>query len=226
MDITEIETMLTAETIDKEAVLAAVKTLNDEKTLAYKNKDREALALKADFKKLGYTKEDFADRETFVTHINELKTKTQSDSEAKTKVTLLETQLQEFKNKEIAWKKAETSKTLEKALNEKLSGKLKGHEAIIDNLILRDQVKVIDNDVVFMDNDTPTTLDAGIAKLMTKYADLVIADQNPGANTKNKPTSNNVSNITLDSIKKMTPEQIKANLSDIKKLAGSRPGIR
>lgn len=223
-ELEEIKELLNSETVDKDVVYSKVESLANDLKLKTKQKDKENLSLKSDFKKLGYDTNTFTDRDAFVTHITELKNKTQSDSEAKSKLLLAEGRIKEFETKTIELEKKNSQSKIQTTLNEKLNGKIKGADTIIENLILTNKVKLVDNDVVFVNGDDLTALDKGIEGLFKKHADLLISEQNPGSNNKGRiNTTNNNKAISLSDINKMTPEQLRENMANIKKMG--RPGF-
>jgi len=224
--IDEIKEIFTSDDFNKDTVLADITdTLADQK-LKYVSKDKEALKVKSALKSMGYNKDEHGDLDAFTNHINELKSKTINNSEAITKLTLMESKLKEYETKESNWKRESERSKLTDTLTTELGSKLKGSKYIINDLITSGKVKLVDSEVVFMDGETPTLFKNGIEKVLADNADLLISEQNPGANTKGRTnTTTNNKAISLADINKMTPEQIKENMESIRSLGRKTIGF-
>jgi hypothetical protein len=212
---------------DNEALADIIETLTSEKT-KYTAKDREVLKYKSSIKKLGYNKDEHGELDTFISAMLETKNKANETDNAKGEKTelekrlaLLEATLTETKKASQKLADDNKNKTLSSKLEAELSKKLKGSNYIIKDLIRDGKVDLVDGDVVFKNGDEVVLFKDGIEQIIKDNDDLVILDQNRGGDTKNIKTNNKAS-LSLTSINKLTPEEIKSKLSDIKKLANVR----
>jgi len=216
--IDELAEAFAAEDFNKDTVLTDIKdTLADQK-LKYTTKDKEVLKYKSTIKSLGYNKDEHGDLDTFANHINELKSKTITQSEASTKLTLAESRIKELELKEQTFKRELESSKLQDALNKELGTKLKGSKYIVNDLINSGKVKLVDGDVVFMDGDVPTLFANGIEKVLKENEELLLVDIKTGSDGKGK-TNTNKTNLTLESINKLTREQAMEKMKEIRALA-------
>lgn len=179
---------------------------------------------------LGYDPEKYENKQDFTTSVkNQQKELEMTKSEKETlreRIARLEA-LEKDRVEELTKTKAindrnTVTKTLTESIDNKLQGrKLQASTYVINDLINTGSAKVIDGEVMGVINGEVVPLDKLIDQVIEKNNDLILTTQIAGAGsfkTNNKAQGT----LTLDQINKMTPDQIKANLSEIKKMAGMR----
>ncbi len=102
-------------------------------------------------------------------------------------------------------------------LVEALREKVYGHDILAENLINSNAVKLAeDESVVFVNGDDEMEFTAGVKKLLESRPDLLKNNQVPGAQSKTKPNGGAAQRYTIEQIKTMTPEQIAADMDNVK----------
>jgi hypothetical protein len=74
---------------------------------------------------------------------------------------------------------------------------------------------------MFVNGEEVILFDKGVEQVLEANKDLILTTQIAGAGSF-KTNNKTQGTLTLDQINKMSPDQIKANLSEIKKMAGMR----
>ena len=225
--VEEFETAINAEDVNKEELVQDLKDTLDDQKSKYTNKDKEVLKYKSAMKTLGYSSEEFESLDKFTEHMNSIKEKATTASstgnaneELTNKLNLLETKLNAYEQKDKE-NKAKLDRTkIEGKLGGELNDKLQGAKYVIKDLINEKRVAVVDDEVVFKNGEDVVLFADGIKSVLEDNKELLKNPQNPGANTKDK-NSNNTSNknkakYTLEQINKMSPEELKKNIKDIK----------
>lgn len=217
-ELEQIKELLNNENIDKDAVISKVESFATDLKTKLRHKDSENLKIKNALKSMGYDKNEHNDLDTFVSHISDLKSKTLNNTDASAKIQLLESKIKEYETKETNWKYQQETSNIKDKLQNELSGKLKGSDTIIENLLLRKELKLVDNDVVFVSGDEVESFEKGIEKLLKKHQDLLINPSKEGNRTNNRINTNK-SNLTLEGINKLNRDEALEKISEIKKLA-------
>lgn len=174
---------------------------------------------------LGYDPEKYENKQDFTTSVkNQQKELEMTKSEKETlreRIARLEA-LEKDRVDELTKTKAQNDRnTVANKLTEALGNKLQASKYIINDLINNGSVKVVDGEVMFVNGEEVILFDKGVEQVLEANKDLILTTQIAGAGsfkTNNKAQGT----LTLDQINKMTPDQIKANLSEIKKMAGMR----
>lgn len=174
---------------------------------------------------LGYDPEKYENKQDFTATVkNQQKelelTKTEKET-LRERIARLEA-LEKDRVDELTKTKAQNDRnTVANKLTEALGNKLQASKYIINDLINNGSVKVVDGEVMFVNGEEVILFDKGVEQVLEANKDLILTTQIAGAGsfkTNNKAQGT----LTLDQINKMSPEQIKANLSEIKKMAGMR----
>lgn len=111
-------------------------------------------------------------------------------------------------------------KTIKAQLIEKLNDKVYGHDFVAETLINDGRVILGENDAVqFVEGDAKVSIDDGIKKLLETRTDIVKNQQRPGANSK-APAAKPAAKYSKEQIESMSPEDIRANLADVKASLG------
>jgi len=229
-DLNTIEELVKVEDFDINTFVQDVKDTIDDQKSKYNKKDTETLKWKGAMKTLGYDREKYESLDSFVTDINGKVSKASNVDNLSTdksaleeRLALMESKLQKKEQDEIQLKKDNDRCKLEKKLSDTLNGKLKASKYIIKDLINDNKVKMVDNEVVFMDGEDVVLFEDGIQKVIQENEDLVLTDQNTGGNTKpGTKTTNNKTKLSVEAINKMSPSEIKKNISEIKKMGMRR----
>lgn len=218
MTVEELKEMISKDDINKELVLSKLDEFANDAKNSYKRKDIEALKFKSAIKKLGYSSDEHSSVDTF---IESMLSKSQHQALPSDKITLLESRLAEYETKVQASDKRESDAKIQSKLSSAIGSKLKGSKAIVENLMLKGVVKLVDGEVVFKGktDDEFVLFDNGINALLEEHQDLLIVDQIRGGNIKPILSNNTDKTLSMESINKMSPEQIKENIDAIWKLA-------
>ena len=109
-------------------------------------------------------------------------------------------------------------------MNDAIGKKLKASKYIINDLINNKHVSLVDGEVVFMNGEDVVLFEDGLKQVIQDNDDLLLSDQNPGGNTKNRTTknTNNTTKLSVEQINKMTPAELKKNIDEIKKMGMRR----
>jgi len=120
--------------------------------------------------------------------------------------------------------KAENEKNIiTSKLTEAIGNRLKGSKYIIKDLIRENKVTLVDGEVMFVEGDDVVLFDKGVESVLESNADLVVNKQNAGiSTTKTIDNDKKSSGLTLEQINKMSPDELKIHMSEIKKIAGVR----
>jgi len=221
MTIEEILAIANSDEINKELLVSKINDYASEQKRQYTSKDKEVLKYKQAVKKLGYNSDEHTNVDSFI-DVMLSKVNTTNQPQPNDRVSVLEAKLAEYETKIKNADKRDTDSTIFTKLNEAFGSKIKGSKAIIENLMLKEAVKLVDGEVVFKGktDDEVELFDAGINKILSEYQDLLIVEQVKGSNIKGSNLSNNnEKQLSMDVINKMTPEQIKENMDAIWKLA-------
>lgn len=111
-----------------------------------------------------------------------------------------------------------TSKLTESLLANKINDK--ATKLIVKDCINEGRVKVVDGEVMFVVNGEYVTFDKGIGSIVEENKEFVVSSQIAGVGSFKNNVKSSSSPLTVDVINKMTPEQIKANLPEIKRMVG------
>ncbi len=146
-----------------------------------------------------------------------------SNRELIERLTRLEAEDADRKEQATKLKSENDRNTITTKLTEALGDKLKGSKYVIKDLINEGRVKLIDGEVMFADGEDVVLFDKGVEGVLSSNEDLIVNVQHGGGNT-TKTTTKTTTDIGLsrDSINNMSPEDLKANIAEIKKMAGVR----
>lgn len=222
---------LDQESIDKEGIKSQIKSIietqDNYSKSNYQKKAQQNKELLELLGEIGYDPNIHTNKQEFVSKFKEKSTEIEHKS---SEYSLLEARL-----KKIEAEKAEETEranklkqqtdrqTIEQKLKEAIGQKINGSKYIIKDLINDGKVDIVNNEVVFKNGDEIILFEDGIKSIFKDNPDLVIPDIRPGMGISTKVTSQtNKPKLTIDAINKMTPEQIKANMDEIRKLAGVR----
>lgn len=174
---------------------------------------------KQQFEALGYDGSDDVDNFT-ATLINKI---SKPETDAESKLTLkslsqqiknLEGTLQKERERANQYQTIAKHKTITNKLADSLSNKVYGHDLLIKDLISEGKVDLVNDEIVFVENDTHIDFNTGISNLLEARKDIVKNSQVPGSNTRqpNSLVEPNINNVLQSKDK----ETIKANLGSIK----------
>lgn len=229
--LTNLLTSMDSDEFDKEAVKGGFKELLDKqaeygktqyiKTTSKVKKYQDVLA------KIGYDPEAYDNADEFVNQfkqkVESVDTKTTEYTETLQRLKKLEAERDAEKAQSDKLKAQNERNTIENKLTEELGVKLKGSKYIIKDIINEGKVKLIDGEVMFVDGEDVVLFSNGIQKILDENSDLIVADIKGGVGVLPKgERGRNQSSLTLEMINKMTPEQRRANMSEIKKMANLR----
>jgi hypothetical protein len=229
--MTAVLTMLDSESFDKESVKSTfssiLKAQDDYGKASYTKKAGQVSKYLEVLGKLGYDKDSYENPDEFVAKFND---KTQSLETKSSEYQLLEARLRRIEGeKQAETERAESLKltaeksTLEQKLTQALDAELKGTKYIVKDLISDKKVKLVDGEVVFVEGDEVVLFDDGIKQLIADNEDLVKVGIKSGAGSTSRVLNSAPSgSLSMAAINKMSPEQIKLHMAEIKKLAGMR----
>ncbi len=229
--LTSVLSTIDSDQFDKSTVKADIaallKSQDDYGKASYTKKATQVSKYLDILAKLGYDKDSYENPDDFVTKFKE---KSESTDGATDALQLLQARLDKLETEKNAeTERAEVLKatadrnTIETKLRDAIDDKLKGSKLIIKDLISEKQVKLVDGEVVFVNGDGVMLFEDGIAKVLADNEDLLKAEIRPGAGSTSKVLKEQSTNkLSMESINKMTPEQIKVHMAEIKKLAGMR----
>jgi len=202
MTLEELLALLTSGEITKEQYASVKETIegaiNAEKTKgieSYQKKDREVLKYKQALKAIGYDKDTEDGVDGFVQSLKGKLGTTESSQLTIAELSNKLTELTEAYNND----KLKLQQTQEQAdlglitteLTKALGERFNGSSAIMDGLIGRKRVKVVDGKVAFVNGESVIPFEAGVKTLEEEYKDLLKNQQRPGVNTtpSQKPTT-------------------------------------
>jgi hypothetical protein len=207
----------------KEGVISLLNAEKERGIQTYTKKDKEAMKLKEVLRSLGYDKDQYDTYDDFVSKKREGESKKyETDltlSSLNEKINALNSQLNaERAEKEAISRKIKTEKA-RSILSSELSDKVYGAKYLIESLISNNDFDIDGDNVYTKIGDEKKHITKLIEEVLDQNKDILKINQRPGAEA--KPSGDNVSQhaLTLEKINKMTPEEIKLHLNDIRKLA-------
>jgi hypothetical protein len=230
--LTALLSAIDAESFDKDTVKTdlthLLKSQDEYGKASYTKKASQVNKYLEMLGKLGYDKDSYDNADDFITKLKEKVDKVPTDTDA---LQVLQARLEKLETEKSAeTARAESLKatadknTIENKLKDALGDKLKGAKFIIKDLIAEKQVKLVDGEVVFVSGDDSVILfEEGIQNILNDNEDLLKVDIKSGAGSTSKSFKDtSTGSLSMEAINKMTPEQIKAHMAQIKKLAGIR----
>jgi len=219
-----------SDSFDKESIKNEItnllKTQDEYGKTSYSKKAGQVNKYLEVLSKLGYDKESYENPDDFVTKFNE---KNNSVDSRTADYQLMEARLRKIEQeKQAETDRAEQLKsksdknTIENKLREALDKELRGSKYIIKDLISDNKVKLIDGEVVFTNGDQVILFEDGVSKLLEENEELRVVNIKPGAGSTSRIIKDSQGKLSMEAINKMSPEQIKASMAEIKKLAGIR----
>lgn len=175
---------------------------------------------------LGYDPETSTNPKEFATNIKQTQTElelTKTEKETlRERIARLETVERERTEESNKLKQENDKITLNSKLTEAIGTKLQASQYIIKDLITSGTVKMVDGSPMFVNGTELESFDIGITKVIEANKELLLNTQVAGVNSSRVNHSNAGSTLTMDRINKMTAQEIKENMAEIKKLAGVR----
>jgi hypothetical protein len=164
-------------------------------TKDYKNKDDEALKLKRVLKEVGYDHTVHGDYDTFVADVLSKGKKTEETevtlNGVNSKVSDLTSKLEDALSKvnvitdeRNRFEKESATNKVRSALTDKLKGKVKGDNFIIDSILSNNETVIEGNNISFKTGDTTVGIDSFVDTLLENNKDVVINPQKNGTDAK------------------------------------------
>lgn len=208
-----------------QSIIEAEKNKGIELHQKVNNEAKNLRRFKTSIEALGYA--PGSDLDSFTAGlINKVSTPNDEDSKLTleslgSKVRQLQNELTEEKNRSSELSRIAKHKTIQNKLYDSLNTRVYGADLLIDNLINQGKVDMINDDVVFIENDAAVSYDSGIQKLLEARKDILKNTQSPGAGTVNN--SKGDLNPDISSILQSNDKQtIAQNLGAIKNWIGMK----
>jgi len=197
-----------------------------------RNKEAEGLRkFKIAFEKLGFNKDDSLD--DYIENLKKSAEKAKDADSAKLTLESVNSELSNLRKKfeltanELASeKKAKEAialenkrKSLKLKLTDALKDKVYGHDFVADSLINDGKVDIDKDEVYFKEGENKVAFNDGILKLLEERQDIIKNVQRGGAGS-NPTTKDTGKKYTFEQIEKMSKDDIKANMADIKASLG------
>jgi hypothetical protein len=183
-----------------------------------RNKENQHLRrFKQSFEALGY--DESVDLDGFTASlVKKVNYKPSDDDVSQSKLTLktLNDQIQKLTNDLQNERNVSKTKTISAKLISSLTDKVYGADLLVKSLISDGQVDLQNDEVVFKHGENYVGFDEGIKNILEQRKDIVKNSQVPGSRTNGSGVSDIPRNIN-DLIANGSPEQIQANLAEIKK---------
>lgn len=219
MTIEELKKMLegsdNAESII-ESVLDMVNSEKEKGVSSYKKKDQETLKLKNAIKELGFNPDEDGDLDTFIQKQKSKKTETESvklsNAQLAEKLASIEEQMNAEKARASALQKKAEREKINSRLTSTIGEKIFGSKYIIESLINNGKVKVVDDDVVFVNGDDVIPFDTGVKNVLEENKEMLKVSQKNGSQS---VKSDGTPASELD-FKNMTPAELKANIAKVR----------
>ena len=181
-----------------------------------RNKENQHLRkFKQSLEALGY--DEGVDVDMFTSDlIQKVNKPVNEDNTSKLTLKTLNDQIQKLTNDLQNERKVSKTKTIQAKLSQKLSDKFYGADLLIRSLVEDNKVDLENDEVIFKFGENAMNMDDGIKHLAESRKDIYKSSQIPGSKT-NGTGANDIPKNINDLITKGSPEQIMANLKDIKK---------
>jgi len=195
---------------------------------SYRSKDQEALKLKNALKSLGYDHEKYTDIEDFIKSKSEQPTQNRDITKDDVELSKLRRELDGLKS-ELESERTQTKQLKDKSdkskitaeLMKEIGDKVYGSKWVIESLIANGTVKVVDDEIAFVDGDSVYDFKTGLSNLLEKNPDILKVQQKSGAgSTKSNQPQINTEELTRERINSMSPEELLKNIDKIKAMAG------
>lgn len=222
MTIEELKKMLeSAEGLaEKESIIEGILELvNAEKekgVSSYKKKDQETLKLKNAIKELGFNPDEDGDIDNFIQKQKSKKTETESvklsNAQLAEKLANIEEQMNAERSRAANMQKKAEREKINSKLTSTIGEKIFGSKYVIESLINNGKVKVIDDDVVFVNGDDVVPFDTGIRNVLEENKDMLKLSQKSGSQS---VKTDGTATSDMD-FKNMSVAELKANISKVR----------
>jgi hypothetical protein len=219
MTLQELRELLgTAEGLNVDEILEGVQGMvNEEKQrgiTSYQAKDRELLSLKNEIKETGFNKDQHG---TLKDYVKTLGQKAASSDEDKVTINSLNekvSQLTEMMNATKAEQQAALQKATTESLRSKLvssiGDKLYGAVYVIDSLLQKGDVKMVEEKPVWSFDGVDLDFNSGLEKFLKNSGDILKSTKTSGTGKPGETT------VDVKDIEAMSVDEVAANLSSIK----------
>lgn len=217
---------------NKDELLTGIKSveteLNETKS-KYRRKDKELLDYKGLVKDAGYDSESGMTKKEFLESLKQTRetvtTTNLTNEELTMKLSLLESQYKESQAK-VTESESEAKElksqnilsTMKSKTTSALSeGKISASNYVADSLIANGTIKMLEDEVVFMENGEVISFDTGIKNFIDSHEDLQSRPQNNGKGLKSEPSKQVQSGkYTFKDFEQMTSEEVKTNATKLR----------
>lgn len=201
-----------------ESIVNLVETEKTKGIEEHRKVNREAQNLrkfKQSFEALGY--DEGIDLDSFTSDlVKKVNKPVNEDVNSKLTLKTLNEQIQKLTGDLEKERNISKTKTITAKLTSSLTDKVYGADLLVKSLIADGQVDLQNDEVVFKHGENVIGFEDGIKNLLDQRKDIVKNVQVAGSRT-NPTTSNDMPKNINDLIANGTPEQIQANLAEIKK---------